>query len=382
MSTLRILLLNYEYPPLGGGGSNATKYLLKEFARRDDVHVDAVTSSATGFFEQERIGEHVVVHKLPIKKKNIHYWTQKEVLDYSMRCHIYIRKLLKTGSYDVCHAFFGVPCGAIAMLYKRKFPYVVSLRGSDVPGFNRRFRMVYIALGPLIRRVWKHAGAVVTNSKNLTDLARRTDTRTPISVIANGVDTDEFAPGRRRHASHLRILCVSRLIERKGIMYLVDAAKRLKDSKIAFHLTLAGDGNQDAQLRERVRQHGLDEHITFLGFVKHDDLAALYKKHDIFVLPSLNEGMSNALLEAMASGLAIITTDTGGIREIAKEEGDVMLVPEEDADAIAASLGRLADDGILLRMQTASRRIAEQMSWKRVADAYLDAYARIAQGGR
>ncbi len=382
MKRLRLLLLNYEYPPLGGGGSNATKYLLKEFAKRDDIHVDAVTSSATGSFEQVRIGEHVVIHKLPIRKERIHYWTQKEVLEYSIKCKSYMRKLLKENSYDACHAFFGIPCGAIAMLSRKKIPYIVSLRGSDVPGFNKRFSVMYIVLKPLIRLVWRKASAVVANSKDLADLAHRTDSQTSIGIIANGVDIHEFSPKGRQHADRIRILCVSRLIERKGVRYLIDAAKLLKDKGITFHLTLAGKGDQEEELREYAKHLGLDDDIAFLGFVEHDDLADLYKKHDVFILPSLNEGMSNALLEAMASGLAIITTDTGGIREIIEEDSDVFFVPMHDAGAIAASVHHLADWDLLSCMQAASRRIAEKMSWKDVADAYMDTYIRVIRGDR
>ena len=147
---MKVLMLNYEYPPLGGGGSNACKYILKEFAKKD-LTVDLVTSSPSGTFETEKIGDTVNIYKLPVNKKSVHYWTQREIMTYSLRAHKFIKELLKENDYDLCHAFFGIPCGAIAYQFRKKMPYIVSLRGSDVPGFNKRFGIQYVFLTPIIK---------------------------------------------------------------------------------------------------------------------------------------------------------------------------------------------------------------------------------------
>src|SRR4030067_1737942 len=102
---MRILMLNNEYPPLGGGGSNACKYILKEFAAKD-LDVDVVTSSSSNTFETEKIGDTVNIYKLPINKKDIHYWTQREIITYSWKANKFIKKLIEEKEYDVCHAFF------------------------------------------------------------------------------------------------------------------------------------------------------------------------------------------------------------------------------------------------------------------------------------
>ncbi len=137
---MRILMLNYEYPPLGGGGSNACKYILKEFAKKD-IEVDLVTSSPSNTFETKKIGDTVSIYKLPVNKKDIHYWTQREIITYSLKAHGFIKNLMKEKEYDVCHAFFGIPCGAIAYLFREKMPYVVSLRGSDVTELFKRWQI-------------------------------------------------------------------------------------------------------------------------------------------------------------------------------------------------------------------------------------------------
>jgi len=368
---MRVLMLNYEYPPLGGGGSNACKYILNEFAKKN-IEVDLVTSSPSNTFETEKIGNVISIYKLPINKKDIHYWTQREIISYSWKAKKFIAKLMKEKEYDVCHAFFGIPCGAIAYLFRRKMPYIVSLRGSDVPGFNNRFGLQYVFLNPIIKQVWKQAGAVVANSEGLKDLALKTSPDQEISVIYNGIDISEFKPdlNKANNNDEMRIVCVSRLIERKGIRFLIEAIEKLKDRNVK--LILVGEGNQEDELKKLVVNSRIPDRVEFKGYMDHDSIADLYRTSDVFVLPSLNEGMSNALLEAMASGLPVIVTDTGGTSELI--DGNGVVVPMCDSDAIAEAIREFMDNPDTHKMGMRSREIAEQMGWGAIGEAYLNVY--------
>lgn len=372
---MRILMLNNEYPPLGGGGSNACKYILKEFANKN-LEVDVVTSSSSNTFEMEKIGDTVNIYKLPINKKDIHYWTQREIITYSWKANKFIKKLMDEKEYDVCHAFFGIPSGAIAYLFRKKIPYIVSLRGSDVPGFNERFGFEYVFLKPIIKSIWNRAGAVVANSKGLRELALLTSPEQEISVIYNGIDVSEFRPdlNRTKDGNGLRIVCVSRLIERKGIKYLIEAIGKLRDKDIK--LVLVGEGNQEEELKKLTQDLGISNIVDFKGYISHDNIADIYKESDVFVLPSLNEGMSNALLEGMASGLTVIVTNTGGTVELV--DGNGIIVPMGDSDAIVEAIRRLMDyPDERKRMNMKSRKIAELMDWKAVGESYLKVYEDV-----
>ncbi|AKB29605.1 Glycosyltransferase [Methanosarcina siciliae T4/M] len=371
---MKVLMLNYEYPPLGGGGSNACKYLLREMANKA-IEVDLVTSSPSNIFETETIGDTVSIYKLPVNKKDVHYWTQREILSYSWKAKNFINNLLNENKYDLCHAFFGVPCGAIAYLFRKKIPYIVSLRGSDVPGFNNRFGFQYIFLKPLIKKVWDNAGVVVANSQGLKELALKTSPSQEIGVIYNGVDISEFEPDfSREDGSEIKIVCVSRLIKRKGINYLIEAVGKLKDKQI--QLTLVGEGNQEEELRKLVDDLKISDRVDFKGYVGHGQIAEIYRNSDIFVLPSLNEGMSNALLEALAAGLPVIVTDTGGTSELL--DGNGALVPMGNSDAIAQAIRSFVDNpGKFRHMGLRSREIAEEMDWMRVGEAYLKLYEEL-----
>lgn len=372
---MRILMLNNEYPPLGGGGSNACKYILKEFANKD-LDVDVVTSSSSKTFEMEKIGDTVNIYKLPINKKDIHYWTQREIITYSWKANKFIKKLMEEQEYDVCHAFFGIPCGAISYLLRKKIPYIVSLRGSDVPGFNDRFGFQYVFLKPIIKTIWKRAGAVVANSEGLKELALLTSPDQEISVIYNGIDVSEFKPdfNRTNDGNGLRIVCVSRLIERKGIKYLIEAIGKLRDKNVK--LVLVGEGNQEEELKKLAHDLGISNMVDFKGYISHDNIANIYKNSDIFVLPSLNEGMSNALLEGMASGLTVIVTDTGGTVELV--DGNGIIVPMGDSEAIVEAIRRIMEHpDERKRMNIKSREIAQRMGWEAVGESYLRLYEDV-----
>ena len=378
---MRVLMLNYEYPPLGGGGSNACKYLLREMANKG-IEVDLVTSSPSNKFETEKIGDTVSIYKLPVNKKDIHYWTQREIMSYSWKAKKFIDKLMKEKEYDVCHAFFTVPCGAVAYLFRKKMPYIVSLRGSDVPGFNKRFGFQYIFLKPLIKKIWTDAKAVVANSQGLKELALNTSPSQEIGVIYNGIDVSEFEPNLdstiddedSTNDNEIRVVCVSRLIERKGINYLIEAIEKLKDKQI--QLILVGEGKQEDTLKKLVDDLKISDKVDFKGYVDHDQIAEIYRNSDIFVLPSLNEGMSNALLEALAAGLPVIVTDTGGTSELL--DGNGVLIPMADSDAIAEAIRGFVDEPVGRRqMGLKSREIAEGMSWMRVGEEYLRLYEEL-----
>ena len=356
-------MLNYEFPPLGGGAANANRYLLAEFASDPNLEVDLVTSSPSEYRE-ESFADNVTIYRLDVGKEAIHYWTQPEILRYSWKAYHKSRELEDETDYDLVHAWFGVPSGVVARALG--LPYVAALRGSDVPGYNERFSIQYVALKPLIRKVWRDAAAVIANSRGLRELAWET-ADVSIDVIPNGVAVDEFEP-IYRDRDRLQVLCVSRLIERKGIRYLIEAAVELD-----VELMIVGEGNQEEALRHLARDLGIEDRVTFTGYVPHDEIHGYYEDTDVFVLPSFNEGMSNTVLEAMAAGLPIVTTDTGGTAELLDDNGYV--VRAGDSHSIAEALSRYVRDGEKLRRHGRnSRAIAETMSWTNVAEQYRDAY--------
>lgn len=380
---MRILFFNYEYPPLGGGAGNASKYILEQYAEMPDIEVDFVTSSIDDQYSIERIGENIRIHHLPIGKnaQNLHFQTKKDLMRYSMAAWKFALKLTKEHNYDLSHSFFSVPCGFLSygLKLRRGLPYIVSLRGADVPGYSERFKGLYGILTPLIKTIWKNADFVIANSKGLKDLALECRPKKVIGVIPNGVDVDQFKPiEKSEQDDKFDILCVSRITPRKGIRYLIKALEKFIVEHPYVHLTIIGDGNEKASLENLVRGLGLSHSVTFKGLIPHDQLPEEYHKADVFVLPSLNEGMSNTMLEALASGLPIVTTQTGGSDELVRNGVNGLIVKMQDSDDLAEKLLMLIEQDQLRRnMGRLSRELALTLSWENVAKQYVELYREV-----
>lgn len=370
---LRILMLNYEFPPLGGGAGNATYYMLKEFSKYPNIEIDLVTSSVDKS-KIEKFSKNITIHFLDIRKKgNLHYQSNKDLLIYSWKAYKYSKELIKTKEFNLCHAFFGIPCGYIAMKLKNKYnlPYIVSLRGSDVPFYNKRFYLLDLLIFKrLSKKIWKNAKFVTTNSEGLKELALDSSPDQKISIIYNGVDIDEFIPLKNKQMKN-KIILVStgRLIKRKGYEYLIKSISKLDN----IELQLIGDGNLKQELTE-LSKIG-DSNVKFLGKINHKELPKYLQKADIFILPSLNEGMSNSVLEAMACGLPIITTDTGGSKELIKDNG--FIVNKADINSLKDAIEEYLKNPELIKLHgIKSRQLAEKMNWGNVAKEYEGTYKK------
>jgi glycosyltransferase involved in cell wall biosynthesis len=247
---------------------------------------------------------------------------------------------------------------------------VVSLRGSDVPGYDPRLSFLHRAMLPLTRRIWSNAARVVANSEGLRQLALSCVPRQRIEVIRNGVDLPAVDEHSSRHDHSTRILVVSRLIERKGTDVLLRALARLNDPSVS--VDIAGDGPDRHRLEHLARIEGVADRVRFHGFTERTALASLYRHADIFVLTSLAESCSMALLDAMAAGLPVVATAVGGTPELVAHGVNGLLVRPQDADDLAGSLGTLTRDGAQrLRMGMLGReRAVSRHSWRSVALQY------------
>ncbi|MGH7863218.1 MAG: glycosyltransferase, partial [Candidatus Dormibacteraceae bacterium] len=309
--SLRALLINYEFPPLGGGAGNATANLARCLARRD-VDVLVLTSRWRNLPTEER-RDGYTIRRVPVLRRRADRCSPAEMLTFIAAGLAPAIALGRSWRPDVSLAFFGLPSGPLALELRRVFgiPYIVSLRGGDVPGFTGQELRVYHRLArPMIRAIWARSAGLVANSDGLADLARQTWPNAPIQVIPNGVDGDFFQPPTRvRPATPLRLLCVGRLVRQKGITYLLEALKQCETSTT---LRVVGDGPEGPSLKRQAGAAGLDQRVEFVGWASRSELPAHYQWADVFVLPSFEEGMPNVILEAMASGLPIIATDVYG----------------------------------------------------------------------
>jgi len=378
MPALRVLMVNYEFPPLGGGTGVACSQLLAELAGRRDIHVDLLTSGLGSLLERRQLAPNIKLHHIPVAKRDLHYWRASELVVWTVRALSYARSLSRAQRFDLCHCWAGWPSGIIGHRLRRHLPYVVSLRGSDVPGYNSRLRLLDpLLMRHLCRRVWGESARVVAVSRTLRSLALESQPEAVIDVIPNGVDVRRFTPGPDDAAG---VLFVGRLIERKGVDLLIEAFARLAAEFPWLTLTIVGDGPERPRLEAMARERGLGTQVRFRGHLDRDELPEVYREASILVLPALSEAMPNVVLEGMASGLAIITTRTGA-GELLRGNGQTVERAEPEA-LREALLGYLRDPEALLGHRHASRRIAEGMSWAAVADFFVTIYREALTAGQ
>ena len=384
---MRILFFNYEYPPLGGGAGNATFYIMKEFSKIPDLQVDLITSSADKKYSLEKIGDNIRIHKLPIgdKQGNLHSQSEKDLLIYSWKAYFYAKKLIRKNSYDLTHSFFTVPCGFISWRLFKKYdiPYIVSLRGADVPRYAERFAFIYKILTPLIKKIWKDSQKVISNSQGLKELALESNPKQPIDIIYNGIDIEKFKPDASLKNSDYFIITpgASRITSRKGLEYLIEAVHKLSLKYPQIRLKIMGDGEgEKIKLEKMVKDFNIQDKVEFLGRIPREKTFSYYQEADVFVLPSLNEGMSNAMLEALSTGLPIIATDTGGSKELIKEGENGYILKMKDSQDIAEKIEKLINNSELREsMGENSRKKALGMSWESVAGKYKKVYTSVCE---
>ena len=210
----------------------------------------------------------------------------------------------------------------------------------------------------------------MANSEGLKQRAREFYDKKDIEIISNGVDTTIFCPKQQKKDSHeIQILFVSRLIEGKGLQYVLPELKQIqKQVEKKIHLTIVGDGPYRESLEKIVSDEQLENMVFFVGQKEKKEVIPFYQSSDIFILPSLSEGMPNVVLEAMACGLPVIMTPCGGSKELIHENGYITSIEE-----FGQTLCRLCkDEDLQEKMGQKSRQIAEQkFSWTEKADHYL-----------
>lgn len=378
---MKILLLNYEFPPMGGGAGNATYNIARELVALG-LQVDVLTSKIREQKAEETI-DGFRVYRVPSWRKGIHDCGMRGAYTFLFFAFFKLQQLLKRNRYDMLHYFFGLPTGLLTLLpgAHKKIPYVVSLRGSDVPHYdmcNKKLEFFHRLLRPITRSIWKNAMSVVALSAGLKETALQTSPHQRIAIIPNGIESELFkpAPVPRPPSDAFQLILVSRLIERKGIQHVLLALSELKDKSIK--LLIVGTGQFQTYLTNLVQELRLTQEVTFFGFCLRTELPHLYNQHDTFILPSLAESFGIVFAEAMACGLPIIGGRTGGVPDLVQSENGILVQPGSVAEIKSAILDLKSSYENRVTMGKVNReKVVAHYSWKSVALKYLDIYRDV-----
>ncbi len=207
-----------------------------------------------------------------------------------------------------------------------------------------------------------------------------------IEVIPNGIDVERFNPEKnttdiRKEFSleedDIVIGFIGRIVPAKGLEYLLDALPYLKGEFKSIKLLIVGEGSLVEELKERAKKNNIFDNILFTG--KRRDIPEILASINIFVMPSIAEGLPNALLEAMAMGKPIVTTEVGGIPEIVKNGFNGLLVPPRDTVSLSKAIKELiSNDRLAAKLGQAARDLVhDNLSIKAIAQKWQSLYLSI-----
>ncbi len=380
----RILLINYEYPPIGGGGGNATQQTARAFARMG--HQVYVLTAAWDGLPAEETDAGVTIKRIPALRQRADRCGVLEMIAFIVAGLLAAPALARVWKIEVALAFFTLPSAPIAWYLKRAchIPYAISLQGGDVPGFDPgRMRFYHALTGGAISALWRDATAVVANSQGLAALAQAHDPDAAIGMIPAGADLTGIAPKTDyTRSGPINLLFVGRLVKQKGLDVLIAALAKL-DLALKWRLILVGDGPEWPAIAGEAARLGLADRLELRGWVAKDALPAMYREGDIFVLPSRDEGMANALLEAMAAGLPVVGTQIAGTSEVVIPGETGLLVAPEDENALGAALAALMKDEPRRAAfgRAGRQRVETTFGWDIVASAWMGVMDQVRAKG-
>ena len=365
------LFINYEYPPIGGGSATACQQIARTFAKRG--HRVVVLTAGIGSLHGIVTEDAVTIVRIRALRKSPHQSGVIEMASYVLLSSWHAVRLARTHQIDSTLAFFSVPGGIVARWVNlwTRVPYAVSLRGGDVPGTEPHLAFFYRVLQPLRRDIFKHAQAVCAPSQGLKALSEKTDPF-PVQVVPNGINTDLFRPEPERRAKVPTLLSVGRLHAQKNVGYLLNLVAALKN-KTEVRALIIGDGPERPGLEATAAALQITDYVQFTGWLAREEVRQAYQSATFLVHASSYEGMSNVILEALASGLPVVASQIPGNTELIQDGANGFLFdPAGDPAQLADRISPLFQDQTNWnRLSTAARAtIEKQFSWNHAADLY------------
>ena len=301
-------------------------------------------------------------------------------------------RVVRRTAATIVHGHWVVPGGFIAAhAVPRSTPLVVSLHGSDL-FVAERHRLIRRAAGGVFRRAARVTACSLDLARRAIAIGANPDST---EVLPYGVDTTRFAPDktvRQRVRADLGvaddvpvILSAGRLVRKKGFEFLIDAAGLIMRQRPEAIVLIAGSGDLDEELRRKTSELGPPGHVRFLGAVSQDAIPGLLAAADVAVVPSVHDaagnvdGLPNIVMEALASGTALVATEVGGIGAVVRDRETGLIVPERDGAALARAIMALLDDrDARLALGRAARTdVCLRHTWERFAERLEQIYDAV-----
>lgn len=362
---MKVLVLNYEYPPVGGGGGRLCAKLCESLAGRGH-EIRVVTAGLRHLPEREEQGGVQIFRPRSFRRRE-DTCSVPEMALYLITALPTALRLARTWKPDVLHAHFVAPSGFLAPLTARmgRIPYVVTAHLGDVPGgVPEQTAGLFRVASPVAGWVWRHAAEVTAVSSFVGGLTHAAWGRAP-RVILNGIPAIP-PPEITLSPDGLRLLFVGRLSIQKDPLLAVQSLARIADHR--WTLDVIGEGPLGAEMRAAAS--GLEGRIRWRGWLPEEGVRALMARADALLMTSRQEGLPMAAVEALWHGLAIVGSNIGGLADVILPNQNGFLCERTPA-SFADALARLANNpGQLASMRQASLGLAGRFDFQETVSAY------------
>ena len=368
MSPRRILIFSFAYHPRFVGGAEVAVKEITDRISPAEAIFDMVTIGDGRGAPTEKIGN-ITIHRVfkdmgTVQKLLFPFMAARKAAE-----------LHREHPYDAVWSIMASYAGYAGHIFKEKhpqIPFILTIQEGDHFGRREGF------LKPLFRKIFKAADQITAISTFLADWARDMGAACPITIVPNAVDIESFSrPLPSEAAEDLRaklgkkdgdvyMVTTSRLVEKNAIGDVIESLRYLP-ANVKF--LILGEGPDEEALKKQVTSLKLDGRVTFLGYVPHADMPPYLHVSDIFVRPSLSEGLGNSFLEAMAAGIPVIATPVGGIPDFLRDGETGLFCEPKNPRSIAQKVEKLMRDresrDYIVR--NARKMVEERYGWAEVA---------------
>ena len=315
----KILVINHEYPPVGGGAATVARELLTRF--QDHNYPIALLTGA--FPSNTSAGKgpssKYSVYRVPSGRKSVSHGSYFEFIKFFFKSLPMLRLIHKGFHPDITLAFFTIPGGLTALVQKWIYgiPYIVSVRGGDIPGFvyDRQLSFLHQLSKPVIKLVCKNAVAIHTNSERLKKLILQLYPKAEVKLIPNGTSMKIKNQPLKPVNGALKILFVGRLSGHKNLeTFLKALAIFVRSVSDNVKFTIVGEGSEKSNLQSKTIKLGINNLVDFKGWLSREEVGEVFQHFDFSVIPSIDEGMPNTALESISAFCPVLGSTIGTIR--------------------------------------------------------------------
>lgn len=367
----KILIFSIAYHPFVGGAEIAVKEITD---RNPDFEYYLVTNKFdSAWLDEEKIGN--------INVRRVGSGAKLDKYLYPFRAFRYAWRLHKVAHFDFVWSIMAFYAGVTALFFKyfTKTPYLLTLQSGDSDEFIRKRTWWWSFY---YQRVYRQAKITQAISQYLAKRSRKAGNRGEIILVPNGVDLDLFTENLSQEEKvalkkslnitedELVLISVSRLVLKNAIDDVIKALNfLLYKSGLKVKLILLGSGPDEKALKNLSLHQGVADNVIFLGHQNHKETARYLQIADVFIRPSLSEGLGNSFLESMAVGVPIIATEVGGIPDFLINNETGLFCEVKNPSSIAQAVEKYHQDQELYQKIkiNGQKLVQEKYSWDKIA---------------